>query len=113
MKPASMLIIQLISFSLLTLSGCSHTIPPETGLLNRRRSWAIHLRRFPQVPQPEADSYSESTYPVSVTADLSPLKRIIQRALNDSRRRIIPSGLTTLGNSYEMVNHRSRYRTES
>ncbi len=82
MKTVSMLIIHVIYVSILTLVGCSHTIPPDTG----KPQPPPQLGSAPPAPPPvSADMQQthapESTLPVSVTADLSPLVRIIQAAL--------------------------------
>lgn len=82
MKPASVLVIQVISITLLTLSGCSHTIPPETGAPQPAPQLGNSLPSIPSgSPGVKQNHAPESTLPVNVTADLSPVRQIIQAAL--------------------------------
>lgn len=82
MKTASILVIHVIYISILTLVSCSHTIPPDPG---KPQPPAQLGSSPPAIPPVSADTQQtrapESTLPVSVTADLSPLVRIIHAAL--------------------------------
>jgi hypothetical protein len=82
MKTASVLATHAIYIFILTLVGCSHTIPPDTG----KPQPPPQLGSSPPAIPPDAAEMKqtrapESTLPVHVTADLSPLVRIIQAAL--------------------------------
>jgi hypothetical protein len=75
-------LIMLIYVSILTLAGCSHTIPPAATKPQPPPQLGSPAPAVPPisagVKQAEAP---DSSLPVTVTADLSPLSRIIQAAL--------------------------------
>jgi len=81
MKTASMFIIHLLNISLM-LVGCSHTIPPDPGKPQSPPHLGSAAPAIPSVsPSTKQTHAPESTLPVSVTADLSPLIQVIQAML--------------------------------
>jgi hypothetical protein len=82
MKTTSILAIHVISIAFLTLVGCSHTIPADTGKPQPPAQLGSSPPALPPVSAGMQQTHApESTLPVSVTADLSPLVHIIQAAL--------------------------------
>lgn len=82
MKPTSMLVIQLVPIAILTLISCSHTIPSDMGKPQAPTQLGSTPPAITSASGSRKQTHApESTLPVSVTADFSPLIRLIQAAL--------------------------------
>jgi hypothetical protein len=125
MKTTSMLVTHGICITILTLVGCSHTIPSDAGKPKPPSQVGSSPPAIPPVTEGMKQTRApESTLPVSLTADLSPLLRVIQTALperfteenhplgNDYMWRFVREGEPHVQIQDGIVKYRATYKGE-